>query len=45
MYKRNTEVSAREQMITALPDVQMEQLCDQDQFIVIACDGIWYDHY
>ncbi|RUS92197.1 hypothetical protein EGW08_000050 [Elysia chlorotica] len=41
VYKRNTEVSAREQMITALPDVQMEELCDKDQFIVIACDGIW----
>lgn len=41
VYKRNTEVSAREQMITALPDVQMEELGDKDQFIVIACDGIW----
>ncbi|GFO05299.1 protein phosphatase 1g [Plakobranchus ocellatus] len=41
VYKRNTEVSAREQMITALPDVQIEELSDQDQFIVIACDGIW----
>ncbi|GFR94981.1 protein phosphatase 1G, partial [Elysia marginata] len=41
VYKRNTEVSAREQMITALPDVQMEELCEKDQFIVIACDGIW----
>lgn len=28
-------------MITALPDIQSIELIDGDDFIVLACDGIW----
>ncbi|CAG5128712.1 unnamed protein product, partial [Candidula unifasciata] len=41
VYKRNKDLPAEEQMITALPDVETADLCSDDQFIVIACDGIW----
>jgi protein phosphatase 1G len=41
VYKRNEDLPAEEQMITALPDVETADICDEDQFIVIACDGIW----
>lgn len=41
VYKRNKDLPDREQMITALPDIETAELCDEDQFIVIACDGIW----
>ncbi len=42
-YKDNTSVSDREQMITALPDVKTLSLeLQNDKFMVIACDGIWY---
>ncbi|XP_059149424.1 probable protein phosphatase CG10417 isoform X2 [Physella acuta] len=41
VYKQNKDLPAKEQMITALPDIEMAELCDDDQFIVIACDGIW----
>ena len=28
-------------MITALPDVRVRPLTEDDEFVVIACDGIW----
>lgn len=41
-YKQNKELSAREQMITALPDVKkLTILPKEDEFMVLACDGIW----
>lgn len=41
VYKRRKDLPPEEQMITALPDVETTELCNKDQFIVIACDGIW----
>ncbi len=29
-------------MITALPDVRSITLDEKDEFMVLACDGIWY---
>lgn len=40
-YKRNTSKSPKEQMITALPDIMTETLQENDEFLVLACDGIW----
>lgn len=40
-YKQNTELGPREQMITALPDIQSIELQEGDDFFVLACDGIW----
>lgn len=41
-YKQNKELSNKEQMITALPDVRILKLnFDEDEFMVLACDGIW----
>ncbi|CAB0006435.1 unnamed protein product [Nesidiocoris tenuis] len=41
-YKKSADLDAKEQMITALPDV-VEETLDRsvDEFIVLACDGIW----
>eukprot|EP00127_Corallochytrium_limacisporum_P006335 Clim_evm46s225 gene=Clim_evmTU46s225 len=41
MYKKNAELPPEEQMITALPDVEIKTLTDEDEFLIIACDGIW----
>jgi len=41
IYKQNKSVSDRDQMITALPDVRTMTLDATDQFMVLACDGIW----
>uniref|UniRef100_A0A2H8TU65 protein-serine/threonine phosphatase n=2 Tax=Melanaphis sacchari TaxID=742174 RepID=A0A2H8TU65_9HEMI len=41
-YKKNKELANTEQMITALPDVTVLDLTsDNNNFIVLACDGIW----
>jgi len=29
-------------MISALPDIECTTIGDKDEFLVIACDGIWY---
>ena len=43
-YKKNEDLGAREQMITSLPDVKSITLDANDEFMVLACDGIWYVH-
>ncbi|CAH1646006.1 unnamed protein product [Spodoptera littoralis] len=41
-YKQNKDLGAKEQMITALPDVKTLTIDpEKDQFMVLACDGIW----
>lgn len=41
-YKQNKELSDKEQMITALPDIKKLTINpDEDEFMVLACDGIW----
>lgn len=40
-YKTNVELSAEEQMISALPDLKRLTLEPSDEFMVLACDGIW----
>lgn len=41
-YKQNTSLAPHEQMISALPDVRhMEIDPERDEFMVLACDGIW----
>lgn len=40
-YKQNKKLGPEEQMITAFPDVVVENLTNDINFIVIACDGIW----
>lgn len=40
-YKGNKNLSQEEQMITAFPDIVTEELTEDDQFIIIGCDGIW----
>lgn len=40
-YKQNDTLPAAAQIITAEPDVQHIELNDDDQFFVLACDGVW----
>ncbi|EZG44348.1 protein phosphatase 2C, partial [Gregarina niphandrodes] len=40
-YKRNKTLRPEQQKITAYPDVMITGITPQDQFIIIACDGIW----
>lgn len=40
-FKQNKFLSPDKQMLTANPDVNTVELCDDDDFLVLACDGIW----
>eukprot|EP01012_Entosiphon_sulcatum_P009733 TRINITY_DN1555_c0_g1_i1.p1 TRINITY_DN1555_c0_g1~~TRINITY_DN1555_c0_g1_i1.p1 ORF type:complete len:301 (+),score=44.85 TRINITY_DN1555_c0_g1_i1:56-958(+) len=40
-FKQNKTVSATEQAITAHPEVTVMDTTPQDEFLVLACDGIW----
>jgi protein phosphatase 1G len=42
LYKRNSSLPPKEQMIIAWPDVVVEQLKPKkDEFMVLICDGVW----
>lgn len=40
-YKMNKKLPPEEQMISALPDIKKITICPEDEFMVLACDGIW----
>jgi len=41
IYKTNTGMSNEEQTVTANPDVLIREIAEDDEFIVLACDGVW----
>ncbi|XP_074641718.1 protein phosphatase 1G-like [Tubulanus polymorphus] len=41
IYKYNTDLPLKEQMISPLPDILTAELTPNDEFMVVACDGIW----
>ncbi|KAH8584972.1 phosphatase 2C [Cryptosporidium sp. chipmunk genotype I] len=40
-YKSDASLTPEEQKITAFPDVRIIPLTNEDEFIILACDGIW----
>ncbi|XP_012450275.1 probable protein phosphatase 2C 60 [Gossypium raimondii] len=40
-FKQNKFLPAEKQIVTANPDINTIELCDDDDFLVLACDGIW----
>ncbi|XP_021906457.1 probable protein phosphatase 2C 60 isoform X1 [Carica papaya] len=40
-FKQNQTLPAEKQIVTANPDINTVELCDDDEFLVLACDGIW----
>ncbi|XP_030491936.2 probable protein phosphatase 2C 60 isoform X1 [Cannabis sativa] len=40
-FKQNKHLTAEKQIVTANPDINTIELCDDDEFLVLACDGIW----
>ncbi|KAH3677069.1 hypothetical protein WICMUC_001975 [Wickerhamomyces mucosus] len=40
-FKKSTDLPAEEQIVTAFPDVIEHDITSNDEFIVLACDGIW----
>uniref|UniRef100_A0A5B7BF46 PPM-type phosphatase domain-containing protein n=1 Tax=Davidia involucrata TaxID=16924 RepID=A0A5B7BF46_DAVIN len=39
--KQNKSLPAEKQIVTANPDINTVELCNDDDFLVLACDGIW----
>lgn len=40
-YKQSQYLSPEEQIITAMPDIMDIKLEKGDNFLILACDGIW----
>ncbi|KAK4086513.1 transcriptional regulator family: Fungal Specific TF [Purpureocillium lilacinum] len=40
-FKKSADLSPENQIVTAFPDVDSHDLTDEDEFLVLACDGIW----
>lgn len=40
-YKQDKNLSPKDQMITAYPEINIEIIDDTCEFVIIACDGIW----
>lgn len=40
-YKSNSSKNYKEQMVTCFPEIIKKMRTNEDQFIVLACDGIW----
>ncbi|KAH1067260.1 hypothetical protein J1N35_032247 [Gossypium stocksii] len=40
-FKQNKLLPAEKQTLSANPDINTVELCDDDDFLVLACDGIW----
>ncbi|KAK9843593.1 hypothetical protein WJX84_003590 [Apatococcus fuscideae] len=40
-YKQRRDISPHEQMVTAFPEVRSLELEAGDEFLLLACDGIW----
>ena len=41
-FKKSAELSPEQQIVTAFPDVISHTITDDDEFLVIACDGTQY---
>jgi len=40
-FKKNYSLRTEEQIVTANPDVTVHEITAEDEFLVVACDGIW----
>lgn len=40
-YKRNPDLPKNRQTVIAEPDIVELDLCKEDEFIIIGCDGVW----
>ncbi|EEQ86885.2 protein phosphatase [Blastomyces dermatitidis ER-3] len=40
-FKKSADLAPEQQIVTAYPDVTTHEITEDDEFLVIACDGIW----
>ncbi|KAJ8561659.1 hypothetical protein ON010_g8019 [Phytophthora cinnamomi] len=40
-YKANTKLPAEQQQVSAEPDIEVQNIDGTEEFLILACDGIW----
>lgn len=40
-FKQNKKLKHEDQILTALPDIRIEKILNDTDFLILACDGIW----
>ncbi|CAG5182435.1 uncharacterized protein ALTATR162_LOCUS10160 [Alternaria atra] len=40
-FKKSADLPPEQQIVTAFPDVEIHDINQDDEFLVVACDGIW----
>lgn len=40
-FKKSADLPPEQQIVTAFPDVEIHDISEDDEFVVVACDGIW----
>lgn len=40
-FKKNKKVAAKDQVISAFPDVRVLRVDGKTEFVIMGCDGIW----
>lgn len=40
-FKKSPELPPEQQIVTAFPDVNIHEVTDDDEFLVVACDGTY----
>ncbi|URE11578.1 phosphatase 2C [Musa troglodytarum] len=40
-FKKNKFLPAEKQVVTCNPDINIVELCEDDEFLILACDGVW----
>ena len=40
-YKAQSKLPAIQQLVSPEPDVDIIERCQEDQFVLLACDGVW----
>jgi serine/threonine protein phosphatase PrpC len=40
-YKKTATMPAKDQMVSAFPDIEIAERNGQDEFLLLCCDGIW----
>lgn len=43
-FKKSAELAPEQQIVTAYPDVVTHEISDDDEFLVIACDGMFWSY-
>lgn len=44
-FKKSADLPPEAQVVTAFPDVNVHEISDDDEFLVLACDGLYFKNF